>query len=121
DEYRALADDGALRVKARRAVLRLLERQDSSELEIADAIEALLEVESPDRAAGLALRLVSLGEALGDAARVERGLTRTFSAAPGRDDLRERLLQPPDEREACPAAVAVLARPLQHARPPALV
>ena len=121
DEYRALADDGALRVKARRAALRLLARQDSSELEIADAIEALLEVESPDRAAGLALRLVSLGEALGDAARVERGLTRTFFAAPEREDVRERLLELLEEREDYPAAVAVLERALEHACAPELV
>ncbi|MFO7180394.1 MAG: hypothetical protein DIU78_016965, partial [Pseudomonadota bacterium] len=92
DEYRTLADDETLRVEARRAVLRVLEKRAHAPIEIAEAIEALLEIESADRVGSLALRLVALGEELGDEERMARGLARASQAMPERADVREQLL-----------------------------
>ncbi|HYJ10258.1 MAG TPA: tetratricopeptide repeat protein, partial [Polyangiaceae bacterium] len=66
---------------------------------IADAIEALLRVQTGTEAAGLGRRLAALREELGDREGAERALETSFSANPRDSSLRDLLIVRYTERE----------------------
>ncbi|MFZ5895984.1 MAG: tetratricopeptide repeat protein [Myxococcota bacterium] len=103
------------RAEALQRSVELHERIGTSGPEYADAIEALLGIEtSPERAAPLALKLAELRRADADSAAVERALNRGFVLAPGDSSISNALVAELIARGSHLRAVEVLERALEH-------
>jgi tetratricopeptide (TPR) repeat protein len=103
------------RPEALQKIVQLHERLGTTGAEYADAIEALLGLETnPEPAAALALRLAELRRADGDNAAVERALNRGFLLAPGDSTLSNALVTELMTRGGHLRAVEVLEKALEH-------
>lgn len=98
DVCRAALEWSAADLGLLQAVARLAEAAGDA-MALADALEALLQVEQGERAAQIARRLSALREELGDQAGAERALEHAFRATPGDAALRDLLVVRYAERE----------------------
>jgi tetratricopeptide (TPR) repeat protein len=92
DVYGAVLEWDKSSPEVLRNLLRLAELRDDPFV-VADAIEALLQVERGEPAAGLASRLLAMRTEMGDETGVERALELGFIANPTSVDLRDPLLE----------------------------
>jgi tetratricopeptide (TPR) repeat protein len=114
--YARLGKHESRRREALEKVVELHERLGTHGGELADALEALLGIETePERAAELALRLAELRRQEWDEEGVERALEKGVELAPLRLDLAETWVKRLFERGAHAQAVVVLERAIEHA------
>ena len=100
----------------REKIVALHERLGSAPADLAEALEAWLELEPlPEKAIALSLRLSDLRRELGDEAGLERALSRAFQLAPDRPELCEALVERLSQRGAYGRAIEVLERALERA------
>ncbi|MGC4091828.1 MAG: tetratricopeptide repeat protein [Polyangiaceae bacterium] len=103
------------KLEALTRIVELHEQLGTQGTELADAIEALLaELQDPERAGTLALRLAELRRQAGDAAGVERALNRGFVLSPGNGAVSSALVAELMTRGSYARAVEVLEKALEH-------
>lgn len=95
--YRESLDAAPRHRELLEALLRLLGPDDDDRERLA-VMERLLELETGERAAALALKLADLARTLDDASAVERALRLGYQACPTNPELRERLVSAYEER-----------------------
>ena len=119
--YLALASDELYKLEALSRALALQDELDAPTADVADTVDALLEIVDDAEVPALAERLIVLAETLADPELLERGLERGFLADPTRADLREQLLARLDQRGDWPRVRDVLERAIASAAEPELV
>ncbi len=92
DAYHGALDWDAKNRELLRQIVRLGMTRDDS-LALGDALDALLEVEQGEDAAGLAKRLADIRSAHGDAEGAEQALEQGWTASPGDARLRDELVR----------------------------